>query len=64
MDAAGKNDVVTLPHQLAHTAVSRQRRRHRQAKFHIARGSLCQYIVHIFMQRLIIQAIEMAMGVD
>jgi hypothetical protein len=64
MHAAGEDDVVTRPHQLAHTAVSRQRRGHREAKFHIACGRFCQHIVHVFVQRLIIQTIKMAVGVD
>jgi hypothetical protein len=64
MHAAGEDDVVTRPHQLAHTAVARQRRGDRQAKFHIACGRFCQHVVDVFVQSLIIQTIKMAVGVD
>jgi hypothetical protein len=64
MDAAGENHIVARADQLTHSAVSRQRRGHREEKLHVTGSGFCQHIVHVFVQRLIIQAIQMAVGVD
>ena len=64
MYAARENDVIALADQFPHSAVPWQRCRHRQTEFHIARSGFRQHVIHILMQRLIIQAIEMAVRVD
>jgi len=60
MHAAGEHYVVANAHQLTHGAITRQRRRHRKAEFHIAGSGFFQHVIHVFMQGLIIQAIKMA----
>jgi hypothetical protein len=61
MHAAGKDHVVANAHQLTHGAVARQRRRHRRQISHRGRR-LCQHVIHVFVQGLIIQAIKMAVS--
>ncbi|EHM47284.1 hypothetical protein HMPREF0880_03031 [Yokenella regensburgei ATCC 43003] len=60
MNPAGKDDVIANANQLAHASVARKRSRNGKTEFHIAGGGFCQHVIDVFMQGLIIQAIEMA----
>ena len=64
MHTAGEDHFRAVAHQFTHMTVARQRRRDGQGKADVARGGFRHHVIHVFMQGLIIKAIEMAMRVD
>lgn len=64
MHPTGEGHVVALTDQLGHGTVARQRGSDRQHIADVARFGLGQRIVHILVQRLIIQTVKVAMRID
>ncbi|SVK54457.1 Uncharacterised protein [Acinetobacter baumannii] len=64
MHTAGEGHVVALADQLGHGTVARQRGGDRQHIADVARFGLGQRVVHILVQRLVIQAVKVAMRID
>ncbi|MNF18147.1 hypothetical protein D3C80_2220610 [compost metagenome] len=63
MDATGERHVIAWADQLRHGLITRQRSRYRQNVADIARLGFRQSVIHVLMQRLVIQAIEMTMRI-
>ncbi|MNE28575.1 hypothetical protein D3C80_1220200 [compost metagenome] len=63
MHPAGEGHVIALANQLRHRLIARQSGGHRQHVTDIARLGLRQGIIHILMQSLVIQAVEVTMRI-